>query len=236
MASAQSIPPQAQLLLRRQAEVQSQLKAQLALRDNYFWLTECTRTEDNQPLEGQDPYRPFPKRNYMRPLLRLLDREPMLAIEKSRTMMASWLVAGWCAHYAFNRPATTVLFQSQDEDRAVNLVNYVKILWSQSLPPLKKAWPVKSAPDKQAYNEFVLANGSHFYGVVGDPNKVRSLHPTIYIADESAFMDRFEEAWSVAAGTRVPKMIALSSVQPGAYYSFCNDGTQWVDWPEDAVA
>lgn len=95
---------------------------------------------------------------------------------------------------------------------------------------MKKHWSVKQDVDKQAYNTFQLANGSQFIGVVGDPNKPRSLHPSVYVADEAAFMVSFEEAWSVVAGTRVPKMIALSSVAPGAYWSLCNEGSKWVDW------
>jgi hypothetical protein len=215
-------------LLLRQQEINLQLKCQLALKDKYFWLTQCTETEDNQ--DAENPYKPFPTRAYMKPLLDLLDAEPVVLIEKSRTMMASWLVAGWCAHHCFSNPAQTVLFQSQDEDRAVNLVRYVKCLWRRSLPQLKKHWAVKQDVDKQAYNTFQLANGSMFIGVVGDPNKVRSLHPSVYVCDEAAFMTQFEEAWSVVAGTRVPKMIALSSVAPGPYWSLANEGSKWVDW------
>lgn len=215
--------------MNRRADLLQLKKVQLAIRDKWFWLTQCTRTEDNQ--DSLNPYKPFPNRSYMKPILDVLDNEPVVLIEKSRTMMASWLVAGWCAHYAFSNPATVVLFQSQDEDRAINLVRYVKCLWSQSLPQLRKIWTVKNAPEKQAYNEFALSNGSHFYGVVGDPNKIRSLHPTAYVADEAAYMDDFEEAWSVAAGTRVPHMIALSSVQPGPYLTLCSERAEWVDWP-----
>jgi len=167
----------------------------------------------------------------MKPLLDLLDAEPVVLIEKSRTMMASWLVAGWCAHEAFNRPASVILFQSQDEERAVNLVKYVKCLWKRSLPQLRKHWSLRQDVEKQAYDEFRLANGSSFHGVVGNPQKVRSLHPTCYVADEAAWMDQFEDAWAVAAGTRVPKLIALSSVAPGAYFSLCNEGSKFVDWP-----
>jgi len=146
-------------------------------------------------------------------------------------MMGSWTVAGWAAHYGFSHGATSVLFQSEDEDRAVHLVDYVKTLWKRSLPQLQKHWAVRQSPDKQAYNTFELANGTRFLGVVGNPNKIRSEHPTIFVVDEAAHMTAFEEAWGVAAGTRVPKMIALSSVAPGAFWQLCNTETTWCDWP-----
>jgi len=146
--------------------------------------------------------------------------------------MASWTVAAVCGHYGFCNPERKTLFQSRDEVRAINLVNYVKTLWERSTPELQKAWPVRRHPREQSYSEFRLANGSSFIGVVGDPDKVRSEHPSIYVADEAAYMEYFEDAWAVAAGSRVPKMIALSTVAEGPFYELCQSDSRWVDWPE----
>lgn len=146
--------------------------------------------------------------------------------------MASWTVAAVCAHYGFTHAAKKTLFQSKDEVRSINLISYVKTLWEQSIPELQALWPVRRHPREQAYSEFELANGSTFVGVVGDPDKVRSEHPSIYVADEAAFMQYFEDAWAVAAGSRVPKLIALSTVEEGAFYELCNSDSHWVDWPD----
>lgn len=201
----------------------------MAVEDCYYWLTECTQTVDQQSAE---PYKPFPKEAYVRAVIDALNHEDVLLIEKSRSVMGSWTVAGWCAWYGFNNPEKKILFQSRDEDRALNMVNYVKVLWERSLPELQQRWPVRRAPREQAYREFVIANGSHFLGVVGDPEKVRSEHPSVYVADEAAFMEYFEDAWAVAAGSRVPKMIALSTVDEGAFWELCEGDSKWVDWPE----
>lgn len=209
--------------------IATELKKRRALKDCFYWMTEATRTVDEQ---NENPYRPFPKEPYIQSLVAALQNEPVLLLEKSRSVMASWTVAAVCAHYAFCNPAKKVLFQSKDEVRALNLVNYVKVLWEQSIPELQREWTVRRHPREQAQSEFELANGSKFLGVVGDPDKVRSEHPSIYVADEAAFMQYFEDAWAVAAGSRVPKMIALSTVEEGSFYELCQSDSHWVDWPD----
>lgn len=227
--SRNTVSPEEQLLRRRALEVAAELKARQALKDCFFWMTECTKTVDEQ---SENPYKPFPREWYIKALVDVLANEDVVLIEKSRSVMGSWTVAAYCAWRAFNCPATRVLFQSKDEDRSINLIHYVKTLWEQSLPQLQLRWPVRRHPREQAYSEFELANGSVFKGVVGHPDKVRSEHPTIYVADESAFMPEFEDAWAVAAGSRVPKMIALSTVELGGFYELCNQDSDWCDWPD----
>lgn len=221
-----------QLKWQKAQQLSNELKARRALKDCYFWMTECTKTVDEQAETGLDPYRPFPKEVYIKSLVDALENEPVVLIEKSRSVMGSWTVAAWCAHYAFTNPARKVLFQSKDEDRSLQLIRYVKTLWEQSMPELQKKWPVLRHPREQAYSSFEIANGSMFVGVVGDPDKVRSEHPSVYVADEAAIMDKFDDAWAVAAGSRVPKMIALSTVEVGAFWELCNSDSNWVDWPD----
>lgn len=223
------LPAEIKLALQKAQILSNELKARRAVRDPYFWLTECTRTVDEQ---SEIAFKPFPREPYIKHLLDALENETVLLIEKSRSVMGSWTVAGWCAHYGFNNKAKKILFQSRDEDRSINLIHYVKTLWEQSLPELQAQWPVRRHPREQAYKEFELANGSSFLGVVGDPEKVRSEHPSVYVADEAAFMEYFEDAWAVAAGSRVPKMIALSTVEEGPFWELCQTGSQWVDWPD----
>jgi hypothetical protein len=221
--------PEERLLLQRAQQIAAELKARKAVKDNFFWLTEATRTVDEQ---SETPFKPFPKWQCIKSLLEVLDNEPVILIEKSRSVLGSWTVAGWCAHYGFTHPAKKILFQSKDEKRSLDLIHYVKTLWEQSIPQLQSRWAVKRAPRDQANSEFSLANGTTFLGVVGDPDKVRSEHPSVYVADEASIMDYFDEAWTTAAGSRVPKMIALSTVKEGAFYDLCNEDSEWADWPD----
>lgn len=216
---------------REAAQLLAELDARRSQRDCLYWLMRCTRTLDEQAAQaGLDPYRPFPDRPYFRPLIELLNREPIVMLEKSRTMMASWLLAGWCAHMAFTTPGTRIVFQSRDEERSLKLVQYVRTLWEQSTPRLRQTWPLAKPFARQRYDGLEIANGSSIIGIVGSPDKIRSEHPTVYVADEAAFMPEFEACWAAAAATRAPHLVALSSVQPSA---FCDlvAGAAPCDWP-----
>lgn len=208
-----------------------ELKARKAVRDGLFWLQNCTKTEDEQdPL---DPYKPFPDKPYFRPLWDLLNdpEEKFVYGLKSRTMMGSWLYSGWCAHTGFTTPVTKVVFQSEDEDKAVHDVDNVKILWRNSDPLLKAKWKLAKDLDKQPYDRLEMANGSTFLGIPGkNPDRIRSLHPTIYVQDESAIIARGEDSLNIAVATRCLKVLCLSSAEEGWYddlFKKCKP----VDWP-----
>lgn len=160
----------------------------------------------------------------------MLNNEPIVFIEKSRTMMASWLVAAWAAHRAFTCPATCVVFQSEDEDRAVHDIQYCKILWEQSMPELRDHWKLNKDLTKQPYNAFYLGNDSKMIGIPGNPDKMRSEHPSIVIFDEAAHIVEGERSYNVAAATRCPHLVALSSAHPG-WFRNATEFASPVDWP-----
>lgn len=192
-------------------------------------MTECTETRDDQ--DKVNPYKPFPRLPYLAPLLDVLDHEPVVFLEKSRTMMASWIVAAWAAHMAFTHPATCVVFQSEDEDRAVHDVEYCKVLWRRSLPMLKEQWKLSKEIEKQPYNEFRISNDSRLLGIPGDPDKLRSEHPTVVVLDEAAHITEGERSYNVAAATRCLHLVCLSSANPGWF----RDATEFaspVEWPD----
>lgn len=205
------------------------LKATKAEADCYYWLTECTTTKDEQ--DHLHPYKPFPRKPYIKPLLDVLDHEPVALIDKSRTMMASWTVAAWASHRAFNRPATKVVFQSEDEARALKLIEYSRELWKNSMPELQQRWPLKKELDRQPGDVFTLGNDSQLIGIVGNPDKVRSEHPSIYVLDEAAHVERGLDSWNIAMATGAPHMIALSSAAPG-WYADLTEGAVPTDWPD----
>ena len=62
----------------------------------------------------------------------------MTFIEKSRDMMLSWLCVGYFLHAAMTNEQREVLFQSQKEDKAGELVDYAKILYDQQDERLKR--------------------------------------------------------------------------------------------------
>lgn len=206
-----------------------EMEKQRAINDCRYWILNCTKTQDEQ--DPVDPFKPFPDRRYFGPIFDVMENESPVFIYKSRTMMETWQVCAWTAHFCFTHPGMKAVFQSEDEDRAVHCVECCKILWENSLDVLKASWPLKKSLEKQAYNRLEMANKSEFSGIPGNPNKVRSEHPTIFVMDEAAIIAQGEESWNTAQGARCPKMVALSSAYPG-WMQDVYDTTVPVDWPE----
>lgn len=204
--------------------------ARVAEKNPLFWLTRCTRTKDEQDREN--PYKPFPELEAWAHLLDILEYEPApVFIEKSRTVMMSWFVTGWAAHRCFTRPATTVVFQSVDYDRALKNVEYAKELWRNSIPELQDRWKLFRPVEKQAEYMLSVANGSWMKAITGEPSKVRSEHPTIVILDEAAHMEQGEESFNVAMACKSPHVICLSSASPG-WFRQATEFAKPVDWPK----
>lgn len=150
-------------------------------------------------------------------------------------MMATWLVMGWAAHMAFTRSARKIVFQSEDEDRAVHGIDCCKELWKNAMPELQRRWPLKKDIEKQAFTVLELQNGSQIVGIPGNPDKIRSEHPSLIVFDEACHMTEFGESFGVAIATRTPKMVALSSADVGAF----RDATRAAkpcEWPEYSFA
>src|SRR5579864_6393578 len=92
--------------------------------DPLVWLQQHTQTKDSHWREAgaSSPYRPFPNKPYFRPVAEAFQREPVLFIEKSRDLMLSWLCVGLFTHAAMTNDGIEVLFQSQKESKAFELV------------------------------------------------------------------------------------------------------------------
>ena len=86
-----------------------------------YYLQNHTRTKDEQDKEH--PYKSFPPYKYFEMLYAAWLAEPILLIEKSRTMMLTPFFAGLCLHHAMTNPASKVIFWGPDEDRALQPLN-----------------------------------------------------------------------------------------------------------------
>lgn len=227
-------------LQQQKLALQEELLARECLKDCHVWLTRGTKTLDEQDPTGENPMKPFPMFSYIPHVLQAFENERTVFLPKSRTMMATWTVCGWAAYKMFQRPATCVVFQSEDEKRALDCVKYVKILWSNSLESLRKRWPLMgdTVMADHAKNELKMANHSRCIGLVGKPDKIRSEHPTIYVADEAAFMTRFNDSFSAARGARPLHVICISSAAPGDFEDIVSTAKpcDWPDWTKKEEA
>ena len=148
----------------------------------------------------------------------------MLAIEKSRQIMATWIVAAYCLWRAKFRPHQLILWQSKREDDSASVVydkdwDTARMSFMEShLPP-----GMRSQVSPSRCNLRYQDTGSRIWGIPEGSDIIRSNTPSVLVADEAAFQPEFASAKDAAmpAVKGGGQLIALSSAAPGAF-------AQWV--------
>lgn len=187
-----------------------------AIADPLVWAQRFTTTKDFHWLESgaSSPYRPLPDKPYLRPLLNLLQTEPILFIKKSRDMMVSWMCMIYFTHVAMTIPGREILAQSQKEDKAWELVEYSKILYGQQHQALKERYPLTKPLIRQPAGALEFANGSRIIGIPEGADQVRSYHPWALYMDEACFQPKAGESYDHAIAA-CQKIVLSSSAAPG---------------------
>jgi hypothetical protein len=195
-----------------------------AIASPLIWLTRHTRTRDSHWREAgtMSPYRPFPDKPYFASLLDIFQADPVIFVEKSRDMMLSWLSVGYLTHRAMTNPQFEVLFQSQKEDKAAELVQYAKTLYAQQDEALKRRFPLAKLLREQASLKLEFANGSRIIGIPEGADQIRSYHPWGLLMDEAAFQPEAGEAYDAAVPV-CQKIIVVSSAGPGWFADFLTE-------------
>ncbi len=195
-----------------------------AASDPLFWLQHHTRTRDSHWREARanSPYRPFPDKPYFALVIETIQNEPVLFIEKSRDMMISWLCVGYFTDAAMTNDEREVLFQSQKEDKAAELIDYAKTLYEQQHEQLKRRFPLAKPLKEQSALKLEFANGSRIIGIPEGADQIRSYHPWGLLMDEAAFQPEAGEAYDAAVPV-CQKIIVVSSAGPGWFADFVTD-------------
>jgi hypothetical protein len=223
-----ALPRERVLLQARFKEHQAAQAAQHNLRemvrDPLVWLQNYTQTRDSHWREAgaPSPYRPFPDKPWFRPIVQGIQNEPVLFVEKSRDMMLSWLCVGFFTHAAMTTEGIEILFQSQKEDKAFELVDYAKTLYRRQRPDLQRAFPLAKKLKDMAEGELLFAHGSRILGIPGGGDQVRSYHPWGLLMDEAAFMPEAGKSYDHAVSV-CKKIVVISSAGPGWFADFVND-------------
>ncbi len=209
-AEAERNGPQAEELQKRLLE---------ATCDPFTWVTQYAKTYNEHWFEEgrPEPYEHFPSYDYFAYLFALIDAERVTWIEKSRDLMLSWACVAYLTLQAMKTPFRGVLFQTQKEDKVIQLVKYAKCLYRTQPKWLQEAFPLKKAIDKQPELELQFANGSYVAGIPGGADQIRSYHPWGYLLDEASFVVEAGECYNEALAVVKGKIIFNSSAGPGWY-------------------
>jgi len=196
-----------------------------ATRDTFTWVTQYAKSFNEHWVdEGlTSPNEFFPSYPYLRDVFEIIDLERVVWFEKSRDLMLSWACVAYLTLQAMKTPYRGVLFQTQKEDKVIQLISYAKCLYKTQPKWLRQAFPLKKPIEKQADLELRFANESYVAGIPGGADQIRSYHPWAYLNDESSFQpeagDCFNEALAVVKG----KIIFNSSAGPGWYSDVRHD-------------
>ena len=218
-------------------------------RNAHYFIFDSQALQTKDEHDHDSPVKPFPDKAYLRVVLDcllltaglippeqathmrdagldagLFDNSGMLAIEKSRQIMATWLVAAYCLWRAKFRSHQLVLWQSKKEDDAANVVfdkdmqNARMSFMETTLPP-----ELRSRVDTSRCNLRYPDTGSRIWGIPEGADIIRSNTPSVLVSDEAAFQPEFASAKDAAmpAVKGGGQLVALSSAAPGAF-------AQWV--------
>ena len=195
-------------------------RVRLKVRDALYWLQHYTQTKDPHWREvgALSPYRAFPDKPYFRPIIKALLREPILFCAKSRDLMLSWLFVGFFTHDCMTNPGVEVLFQSQTEEKAAELVDYAKCLYDRQDDDIKALYPLAQPLGKQSRLELNFGGGNRIVGIPHGADKIRSYHPTGLLMDEAAFIPDAGQSFDEAIAA-CQKIAVLSSANTGWFES-----------------
>lgn len=173
-----------------------------------------------------DTIRPWPMMDYMVPLLNTWQREKLMVIEKSRDMMATWLMVAAYGHDSLFHKGRQNIFQSENATKTRDLVDRAFILYANQPEWLKKVHPATIAEGgNRAGILKVPTLQSEIIGFPAGADKIRQYHPSGVFSDEAAFNPNASESFAaikpaISGGGRYT---AISSANPGWFQRICRD-------------
>ena len=206
----------------------------------------CTKDEHDHV----NPIKPFPDVPYLRALLdsllvsgrllppdqaryaqaaghselwlRALASSGILMVEKSRQVMATWLVCAYLLWRAKFHDHQLLLIQSKREEDAANLVfNKEQFVARTSFLEVHLPHHLRTIhwPKGGSYAVLMFPNGSRICGIPEGGDIIRSNTPSVIVSDEAAFQPEFGQSFTAAlpAIKGGGQYVAISSAEPGTF-------------------
>jgi hypothetical protein len=152
--------------------------------------------------------------------------EPLLVVEKSRDMVATWtIVMLYTWDTLFHEGAQNIL-QSLTAAKAYDLVDRGWRIYKHQPAFLKRVHrATRTKGDMKGGVLEVPSLGSAMMGFPQDPDTVRQFHPRGLFQDEAAFMPKAGDAFAAAKPTiqNGGRYTAISSANAGWFQCVCED-------------
>lgn len=176
--------------------------------------------------------RPFTMFPYIRPIVETWLREPLVAWEKSRDMMATWTTVVMFTWDAFFHDGRQHIFQSDDSTKTAELVERAAFICNHQPSFLRQQRKIEytlgqSKSGELLINGGVATGGSEILGFPQGPDQIRQYHPSGIFLDEAAFQIEASEAFSAIKPSiqNGGKCTMVSTANPGFFWYVARDRT-----------
>ena len=177
-------------------------------------------------FKAMESVRPFTVKPYMKPLVEVWLDEPMVLVEKSRDMMATWLyLALYSWDTQFHRGRQNFV-QSENAAKTYDLIRRCHFLLKNQPGFLRDVHPATFVKgEKNSGSLKVESLDSELSGLPQGADQIRQYHPTGVFTDETAFHGDAGEVFaavqpSIRNGGRYT---GVSSASPGWFYLAAQD-------------
>lgn len=185
-----------------------------------------TNKELNHYFRDLPGTRPFTLQPYFPPIIEAWLQEPLMVVEKSRDMMATWLVVTmytWDTLFHSNRQN---IFQSEDSSKTDELVRRADFLFRHQPKFLREVHPARYGKGTGKSGVLLVESlSSEILGFPQGADQIRQYHPSGFFSDEAAFQTAAGESFSAIkpAIQNGGRYTAVSSVNPSFFQHLCRD-------------
>jgi hypothetical protein len=170
--------------------------------------------------------REFALLEYMAPIVEYWLRNPLCAVEKSRDMMATWLMVALHTWDVLFHEGRQHIFQSEDSSKSAELVKRAEVIFTFQPEFIKVQHPGKYSQGANRSGVFQVPTlGSEILGFPQGGGQIRQYHPSGLFQDEAAFQVEAADGFqaikpAIQAGGR---FTAISSANPSWFQTICRD-------------
>lgn len=206
-------------LLNQLDSVAQELELNRCIKDPYYFLTHFCYTHDEhwQHKKLPSPYNLIPKKEYIQDICDIFQTEDLIAIEKTRQMMASWIFCGLALWDTMFKEGRRTFMMSKKEKDANALVERCKFMYSK----LPQHFQDKYKRDPEKYLEMRWSKKNNIIqGVPEGADQVRSYTSSLIIMDEAAFQDKAEKVVEAAQPSLQGggKLVMISTANGKEYF------------------
>jgi len=165
----------------------------------------------------------------MPPIIKYWINEPLLVVEKSRDVMATWLIVALYTWDTVFHPGRQNIFQSKTANDTNELVKRSWHIYQNQPQFLRKVVKGIYNLGGSKSGEFKL-DGIHseILGFPQGPDVVRQYHPSGIFQDEAAYQERAHDAFTAIkpAIQNGGRYTGISSANPGWFQLVCQDRSE----------